>query len=391
MPRKLWSYRAGIASLIIISAGSVAGPAPAAASAGYATANSTKVTFTADHKAKNNVVVTRSGRIVTIDDRVAVKPGKGCKQVKGDKTRVRCTTTKAPTLVTIKLYDKNDTVVNKSDLKMNAEGGSGSDKLVGGPKADVLDGDDICDPSPGNDKIYGNGGNDRIDAGDGADYVSGGDGNDQIVADSDCVNARDRSGNDVLHGNNGNDYLYGDNGADKLYGENGNDHLVGGAGADRIVGGAGNDQLSGDNNDRKVAADVLLGGAGVDVVDYSAYTKMLTVDLDGANRDDGIAGEHDSLGSDIENLVGGSANDRLTGNKAANEIDGLAGDDIIRGGAGNDKINGWDGRNKLYGEAGNDTLRIAYGISLLDGGPNSDVCVAKAEDNLISCETQLPW
>ena len=53
----------------------------------WVSAGATTVSFSADTKVKNKVVITRSGRTVTIDDRVAVKPGKNCKQVKGDKTR----------------------------------------------------------------------------------------------------------------------------------------------------------------------------------------------------------------------------------------------------------------------------------------------------------------
>jgi hypothetical protein len=41
------------------------------------------------------VVITRSGNTITIDDRVAISAGKGCKKVKGDKTKVICTTTGA--------------------------------------------------------------------------------------------------------------------------------------------------------------------------------------------------------------------------------------------------------------------------------------------------------
>ena len=62
---------------------------------------------------------------------MAVKPGKNCKQVKGDKTRVRCKTTKTPAKVIVRLYDRNDSVVNNSDLKMEAYGGRGNDVCNG--------------------------------------------------------------------------------------------------------------------------------------------------------------------------------------------------------------------------------------------------------------------
>jgi serralysin len=375
----------------IIAATAVAGPA-AAASYGWVTADATTISFSADTKVQNQVVITRSGRTVTIDDRVAVKPGTNCKQVKGDKTRVQCKTTKTAAKVVVKLRDRDDSVVNNSDLKIEAYGGPGNDKLVGGPKADMLHGEDICDRSAGNDKIYGGGGGDVIYAADGSDYVWAGDGNDIVLGDSDCINAADRAGNDVIHGGNGNDDLFGDNGNDQLYGDNGNDFLNAWYGADRIEGGAGNDQLYGDPDDRKVYADVLLGGTGRDLVEYQGYKKPLTVSLNGVSRDDGVAGEHDTVGADVEILNGGSGNDRLVGNATANEINGFAGNDAILGGGGNDELYGGNGDNELYGEAGEDALYTYYGVSRLDGGANNDVCSGRSENvTLTSCETFQPW
>ncbi|MEV6600366.1 calcium-binding protein [Actinoplanes sp. NPDC051346] len=390
MLRKAWSALL-LSAATTIAATAVAGPA-AAASYGWVTAGATTVSFSADYKVKNKVVITRSGRTVTIDDRVAVRPGKNCKQVKGDKTRVRCRTTKTPAKVIVKVYDRDDSVVNKSDLRMEAYGGAGNDKLVGGPKADELHGDSVCDRGDGNDRIWGGGGNDLIYAGDGSDYVSAGDGNDRVLGDTDCINAPHRSGNDVIHGGNGNDDLFGDNGNDKLYGGNGNDFLNAWYGADRIEGGAGDDQLYGDPDDRKVSADVLLGGTGRDMVGYQGYRKPLAISLNGVSRDDGVAGEHDTVGADVELLDGGSGNDRLVGNAAANEISGWDGNDTILGGGGNDDLRGGDGDNKLYGEAGDDLLFVYHGVGFLDGGENNDVCNGRRETvTLVSCETFQPW
>jgi serralysin len=94
--RSHWPARAGLTALITIAVAAVAVPAEAA-SWGDATAGAKTVSFVADWKATNKIVITRSGRTVTIDDRVEIKPGKGCKRVKGDKTRVKCKTTKTPT------------------------------------------------------------------------------------------------------------------------------------------------------------------------------------------------------------------------------------------------------------------------------------------------------
>jgi serralysin len=76
----------------------------------------------------NRVVITRKGNVVTVDDRVEVKAGKGGKAVKGDKAKVRCTVKKGPTRVNVWLHDRNDSVENNSGLY----GGAGSDDLSAG-------------------------------------------------------------------------------------------------------------------------------------------------------------------------------------------------------------------------------------------------------------------
>ena len=94
----------------------IAVPAEAAATGVAKVYNSTKVEYRAAGGKANSVTVTRSGRVVTIDDKVAVKAGKGCKAVRGDKTKVRCTTSKAPNWVRVYTGDKADYINNKSDM-----------------------------------------------------------------------------------------------------------------------------------------------------------------------------------------------------------------------------------------------------------------------------------
>jgi serralysin len=389
MSRALGPIRIGLALLPLLAVEAVAGPA-AASSWGYASAGATTVTFEADHRVANKVVVTRSGRTVTIDDRVRIKPGKGCKQAPGDKTRVRCTTGKAPSTVVVHVWDRNDSVINKSDLRLVADGGAGADTLVGGPKADKLYGDHWS--GTGNDKIYGGDGNDYIDAGDGADFVSGGNGNDTIDGDTNSVTEPGRPGDDVIHGGNGDDVMWGFGGEDRLFGGNGDDGLRGGDGRDALDGGAGDDVLIGDLDPARLAADVMRGGAGVDEVRYSHYTRAVTVDLDGVSRDDGAPGERDTVGADVETLTGTRGNDTLIGNAAPNEIDGYGGNDAIIGGPGDDHLLGWDGNDRFWGSEGDDTIETRGGVNRADGGPDSDVCVSRApEDTLISCEVHRPW
>ncbi|MET8152039.1 calcium-binding protein [Actinoplanes sp. NPDC049668] len=363
--------------LTTVSMGALAAPAQGAPAGVVTVVEKTKVQYKAASGKQNKVVVTRSGRTITIDDKVAIRAGKGCKKVKGDKTKVRCTLSKTPTRVRVYTYDRNDSVVNKSDLPMTADGGTASDSLTGGPRGDRLIG------GTGADRLYGLGGKDYLDGRNGNDRIYGGDGADTIHG---------WLGDDTARGGNGDDYVWGEEGNDKLYGDAGNDDLNGYQGRDRLEGGAGDDWLTGDVYSDGTAADVLLGGPGADEVNYGGYEKAVTIDLDGSARDDGLAGEHDTVGADVERIYGGWAGDRLTGNAADNRIMGYTGNDIIYGGAGNDELYGLDGRDKLYGGAGDDWLDgddLPEVADRLDGGANGplgDECLPSRHDTVVGCE-----
>ncbi|WP_433720941.1 calcium-binding protein [Actinoplanes sp. CA-051413] len=371
-----WVARAGAALLATVSFGAFAVPAVAAGTDGAASVSGTTVRFRAGTKVANRVVITRKGKVVTVDDRVKVKAGKGCKAVKGDKTKVRCTVKKGPERVTVRLYDSNDSVVNNAGLPMKAEGGSGNDRLVGGSRNDTLFG------MSGADKLYGLAGNDKLDADTGNDMLSGGDGNDSLAG---------WAGRDILYGGKGDDSLEGLDGDDKLYGGAGTDGLSGGKGRDHLDGGAGNDGLDGDESGPFVA-DVLFGGSGIDAVSYFDRTAGVTVDADGASGDDGQAGEHDTVGADIETIIGGRGKDRLTGNSGPGQLQGYAGDDVLHGGGGDDLVEGGEGRDQLYGDAGDDQLfgwEEKAAADTLDGGTNAatgDECHAYSPDTSTNCE-----
>jgi Ca2+-binding RTX toxin-like protein len=255
--RSAWPARAGLALVTAVSVGALM-PTPAhAASAGVASVvESTKVNYKAAKGKQNKVVVTLSGRTVTIDDVVAVKAGAGCTAVKGDKTKVRCTTKAAPTRVRVYTYDRNDSIVNQANLPSTLNGGTGNDSIGGGPRGDLITGD------AGNDKLWGNGGNDTIYPDIGNDVVRGGAGNDEIMDAGGKL-----SGNDWLSGDDGTDTLWGFAGNDHLYGNSGDDLLFGGQGSDYLDGGYGDDYLLGNSCDFPEAGgcgatDTLIGGPG---------------------------------------------------------------------------------------------------------------------------------
>ena len=398
----VWVKRGGV-SLFTVAAVAGAGwfalPADAATGGTATVLAGNKVQYSAGQAAVNAVVVTSSGRTVTIDDRVAIRAGKGCAAVKGDATRVRCTTPADPWQVLVFTHDRNDSIVNKSTIRMTANGGAGSDKIYGGPNQDTLYGDTLEGAGWGDDAIWGMGSNDILVGARGDDGLSGGDGNDRIdfvLLEKNHPNTT--AGNDRLYGGTGGDMMIGGLGDDSLYGGAGNDGIEAGAGRDLLDGGDGNDDLLGGNG-VGTDSDVIRGGAGRDYVRYNFHTQGVTVDLDGQSGDDGRPGEGDSVAADIEFLYGSRFDDVLTGNAAANGIEALAGDDVIRGGAGDDEIGGGPGADEIHGAAGDDvlgggdddgTVNFRKFADLVDGGPNTSVgddCRLDELDEAVDCET----
>lgn len=110
---------------------------------------------------------------------------------------------------------------------------------------------------------------------------------------------------------------------------------------------------------------------GRDTLDLSGFSANQRVDLrDGTFSDVGGLTENLAIafGVVIEDAIGGSGQDRITGNSADNFISGgagndlligLAGDDVLDGGAGNDTLLGGTGDNVLLGGAGYDTADLS--------------------------------
>jgi len=123
-------------------------------------------------------------------------------------------------------------------------------------------------------------------------------------------------------------------------------------------------------------------GAGIDTLDGSALASNLTVDLragywsDLGARSDSIidAGQLTiNFGSVIENLFGGSGNDKLTGNDANN---------VLRGGLGNDTLSGGLGSDLLDGGAGQDVAVYS--------GKFADFKVSIAQHQASVTDSRLP-
>lgn len=128
----------------------------------------------------------------------------------------------------------------------------------------------------------------------------------------------------------------------------------------------------------------LVDSGGTDHIDASASRIDATIDLRQGQKSHIELNPYAFIimqGTVIENATGGIYNDTITGNAAANTLDGQAGDDLIFGGTGFDTLRGGDGddvldgginADLLLGEAGNDTLRGAWGTDRLEGGAGDD-------------------
>jgi serralysin len=85
----------------------------------------------------------------------------------------------------------------------------------------------------------------------------------------------------------------------------------------------------------------------------------------------------------IENVNGGSGNDRIQGNDANNNLTGGAGDDYIRGADGNDILLGGAGFDDINGNRGADTAFGGEGNDWVVGGQDSDMLFGESGNDLV--------
>ena len=240
---------------------------------------------------------------------------------------------------------------------------SSIENVVGSFEGDIITGnnqDNILRGNRGNDTIYG---------GDGDDSLFG---------------ARH---SDTLHGGDGDDSLFGGRHSDTLNGGDGDDVLSGGRHSDALHGGDGDDVLSGGWH-----LDTLNGGNGIDTVNYS-----LDSGDNAGHRGAGfvinlVAGTTHTLSghiladtlSNIENVVGSSKSDEITGDRGDNILHGNDGLDIIHGGNGRDTIHGGNAFDTLHGEDGNDTIYGDGGGDIIHGGSGSDTIYGGDGNDVLS-------
>ena len=172
-----------------------------------------------------------------------------------------------------------------------------------------------------------------------------GDGNDRL----DAPRAPGRNPQPTFAGGRGDDeltgigYLEGGAGDDRLTGTSGAEDLDGGAGSDVLRGLGGDDNMTGDpelvpsGTGGPKSPDVLDGGDGDDLVEYTSRRAPLTIDL--TTGVGGRRGEGDML-IGVEGAAGGDGADTITGTEDANFLDGAGGRDTLVGLGGPDGLAG---------------------------------------------------
>jgi len=126
------------------------------------------------------------------------------------------------------------------------------------------------------------------------------------------------------------------------------------AGFSSLIGGRGSDTFDVRNGGEASLVD---GGGGCDVLDFSARTTYVTVDLN-ANTATGL-----TTVKNFRMVIGTAEADILTAGVGAALLIGGAGDDTLQGGAGRDVLIGGSGIDTLNGGGGEDILygaRLSY-------------------------------
>jgi Ca2+-binding RTX toxin-like protein len=306
-----------------------------------------------------------------------------------------------------------DVLIANSSI-IHLKGGAGNDLLVGAENANILEGGD------GDDTLRGGGGADTLRGGAGNDWADFSDrlsGMTIRLDDFDSVeNAIGTSSDDLFIAKINEEANVYQGGADSLSGADGNDtvsyrfansavkaSLLGGGslGAaagdlyisiENLIGSDFADELQGDRANNLIqglagndtllvsqGADTLDGGAGIDTVVYAGVTSRIEASL--LTRQGQVAAEGSTQEfRSIENLTGGTANDRLVGDDNANTLLGLGGNDELIGGLGEDNLQGGEG---------NDTLDGGAGADILNGGAGFDTVTYAASANAVTVDLTL--
>jgi Ca2+-binding RTX toxin-like protein len=255
----------------------------------------------------------------------------------------------------------DDTFIDSTTNDQLWDGGAGDDIFDAQPSSSITI---IEDSSGGTDTLRLDRAFFAVDANLQAGIVIDANGNQVFVVD--------RQGNlsasiENMSGTAFSDVIRGTDGDNVLFGVGGNDIFDGGAGNDIFIPVLG-------------GSVAIFDAAGNDTIDYSAASRGINLDL---SRSNGSMQTIDSVGStlalfgEIENAVGTSHDDSITGGSANNilvgqdgndRLLGQSGHDVLIGGAGDDEINGGSDRDIAVGGRGADRLNAGSGQDILIAG-----------------------
>lgn len=311
-----------------------------------------------------------------------------------------------------------------------------------GAGTDTLFGIENLTGSAFNDKIIGSGGDNVLEGGAGIDTVSYASASGPVTVDLGLTTAQATgAGNDTLAGF---ENVIGSSFDDKLTGTAGDNVFSGGGGSDTVsyaaatagvtvdlslttaqkTGGSGSDTLfnienliGSKFNDHffgSASDNSFDGGAGLDSVSYASATGGVVVSLARARAQDTQGAGTDTL-LNIENLVGSTFDDVLSGNAGNNTLNGGLGNDTLTYagatagvvvslaitygqatlGAGKDTIAGFenltgtDFRDKLFGNTGDNVLTGGLGNDQLSGGLGSDTAAYAEAASGVSVDLRI--
>jgi Ca2+-binding RTX toxin-like protein len=279
--------------------------------------------------------------------------------------------------------DGNDSITGGNGNLNFFSGGAGNDTLIGGS------GRESFDPGTGADSIDGGIGEDYFSIDNSTDTVAnninyttltngtiiGGANDGTTFKNVENISIKTGSGNDYInisgatggfgasgiHGGAGNDTIVGSLTGDfnSYQGDDGNDNITGGNTFDILYGGEGNDTLNGggydddlnggDGNDTYVinantdtGIDTIdeIETGGIDTLNFQSSSTAININLSQLTTQTiatNVELAFDGLSINyIENVIGGSGNDTMTGNALNNRLDGGTGADTMSGGTGND-------------------------------------------------------
>jgi serralysin len=265
--------------------------------------------------------------------------------------------------------------LNAASVFENIVGGSGNDTLTGNSLANTLTG------NAGNDTLTGNGGDDSLVGGSGddtygfwtattveADTVAEATsaGTDRLsfsYLTTDVILSLETTAVQTVHANR---TLKLNSGSvfEEIVGGSGNDMLTGNVLGNTLMGGSGNDSLLGGSGDdtyvfataTTAESDTVTeaASAGIETLSFSSLTTDVILSLETTDVQTVHANRTLKLSATdvLENIVGGSGNDALSGNSLANTLTGNAGNDTLTGNGGDDSLVGGSGDDTyVFGSA----------------------------------------